>query len=115
MRMSCLITTLNPMTDVANPARPTQSLTLIFNGSSAVIIEKGRAMFTLFLPLCDLFLSLRDTALCAGRDLRARGVPLSAIPQPPYQPGGRYSCLHRQARLDQDDAATGVSQNEYSR
>jgi hypothetical protein len=79
MRMSCLITTLNPMTDVANPARPTQSLTLIFNGSSAVIIEKGRAMFTLFLPLCDLFLSLRDTALCAGRDLRARGVPLSAI------------------------------------
>jgi hypothetical protein len=108
MRMSCLITTQNPMTDVTNPARLTQSPTFSFIGSSVVIIEKGRATFTLFLPLCDLFLSLRDAALGAGRDLRARVVPLSAIPQPSHQLGGWYSDLHVHARLDQVDAATPV-------
>jgi hypothetical protein len=85
MRMSCLITTQNPMTKVTNPARLTQSPTFSFAGSSVVIIEKGRATFTLFLPLCDLFLSLRDGTPCAGRDLRARVVPLSTISQPSHQ------------------------------
>jgi len=75
MRMSCLIATLNPMTEITNPARLIKSPTLIFIGSSALIIEKGRATFTLF-PC--------DTTLRAGRDLRARAVPLpSAISQPP--------------------------------
>jgi hypothetical protein len=106
MRMSCLNTRLNPMTDIANPAKPAQSPTFSFVGFSVVIIEKGRATFTLFLPLRDLFLSLRDTTLCAGRDLRAR-VLSSAIPQPSHQLGGWYSDLHMHARLVQVDAATG--------
>ena len=66
MRMSCLITTLNPMTEITNPARLIQSPTLIFIGSSALIIERGRATFTLF--LCD-------TTLCAGRDPGVIFVP----------------------------------------
>jgi hypothetical protein len=75
MRMSCLITTLNPMMDVTNRARLTQSPAFIFIGCSPVIIEKGRATFTLFLPLRDLFLSLRDTNLPGGRDHRAGRCP----------------------------------------
>jgi hypothetical protein len=117
MRMSCLITTLNPMTDVTNPARLTQSLICIFIGSSAVIFEKGRATFTLF-PICDLFLPLCDTTLCAGRGLRAGVVPLSAIPQPPHQPGGWCSYLYMHAQLRQVDAGTGSPEtstaDEYS-
>ena len=122
MRMSCLITMQNPTTDVTNPARLTQSPTFSFIGSSVVIIEKGRAtftlLFTLFLPLCDLFLSPRGASLCAGRDLRAGVVPLSTIPQPSHQLGGWYSDLHVHARLDQVDAATGSAKqstaDEYS-
>lgn len=69
MRMSCQIATLNPTTETANPARLIQSPTLI--GSSAVIFEKGRATFTLFLG---------DTTLGAVRDLGASAVRLpSAI------------------------------------
>ena len=49
MRMSSLITTLNPMTETASPARLIQSPALMVIGSSALIIERGRAMFTLFL------------------------------------------------------------------
>jgi hemin uptake protein HemP len=46
MRMSCLIATLNPMTEITNPARLIQSPTLIFTGSSALIIEgKGNVYF----------------------------------------------------------------------
>jgi hypothetical protein len=83
MRMSCLIVTLNPVTVIANPARLIQSPALIFTGSSALIIEKGRATFTLF--LCD-------TTLCGERDLRAMAVPLpSAISQPPISQTGRSS------------------------
>ena len=75
MRMSSLITTLNPAAETTNPARPIQSLTLIVTGSSARITEKGRATFILF-PC--------DTSVCTGRDLRARAVPLrSAISGPP--------------------------------
>jgi hypothetical protein len=75
MRISCLIATLNPMTEITNPARLIQSPTLIFIGSSAVIFEKGKATFTLFLGA---------TTLGAERDLGARATPLlSAISQPP--------------------------------
>ena len=75
MRMSCLIATLNPMTEITNPATLIQSPTLIVIGSSVVIIERGRATFTLFLG---------DTTRGAERDLGARAVPLSsAISQPP--------------------------------
>ena len=75
MRMSCLIATLNPMTEATNPARLIQSPALIFIGSLALIIEKGRATFTLFLG---------DTTLGTERDLRTIAVPLSsAISQPP--------------------------------
>ena len=75
MRMSCQITTLNPMTEVTNPARLIQSPTFIVIGSSAVIFEKGRATFTLFLG---------DTTFGAERDLGARALLplLSAISQP---------------------------------
>jgi hypothetical protein len=80
MRMSCWIATLNPMTEITNPARLIQSPTFIFIGSSAVIFEKGRATFTLFLG---------DTTLGADRDLGAGAVPLlSAISQPSHQPDG---------------------------
>jgi hypothetical protein len=58
MRMSCLIATLNPMTEITSPARLIQSPTLIVTGSSALIIERGRATLTLF--LCD-------PTFCAGR------------------------------------------------
>jgi hypothetical protein len=68
MRLSCLITTLNPMTEITNPARLIQSPTLIFISSSAVIFEKGKATVTLF--RCD-------TTLGAEGDLRAKSVPLS--------------------------------------
>jgi hypothetical protein len=73
MRVSSLITTLNPTAETTNPARLIQSLSLIVVGSSARTIEKGRAMFTLF-PC--------DTSVCTGRDLRA-ALPLtrSTMPQ----------------------------------
>jgi len=77
MRLSCLIATPNPMTVITNPATPIQSPTLIFTGSSALIIERGRATFTLFVG--DI-----RTALGAERDLRASAMPLSSvISQPP--------------------------------
>ncbi len=60
MRMSCLIATLSLMTETTNPARLIQSPALIFTRSSALITDKGRATFTLF--LCD-------TTLFAERDL----------------------------------------------
>jgi hypothetical protein len=83
MRMSSLITTLNPMAETTNPARLIQSRTLIVTGSSALIIERGRATLTLF--LCHpMFCVLCDPMFCAGRDLRAHAVSLlSAISQPP--------------------------------
>ena len=75
MRMSSLITTLNPMTETASPARLIQSPALMVTGSSTLIIDSGRAMLTLFLG---------DTTLGAGPDRRASAVPLpSAIAQPP--------------------------------
>jgi hypothetical protein len=49
IRTSSLIATLNPMTETTNPARLIQSPTLMVIGSSALIIDRGRAMFTLFL------------------------------------------------------------------
>jgi hypothetical protein len=49
MRMSSLIATLNPRTETTNPARLIQSPTLMAIGSSALIIDRGRATFTLFL------------------------------------------------------------------
>jgi len=49
MRMSSLIATPNPMTETTSPARLIQSPALMVIGSSALIIDKGRAMFTLFL------------------------------------------------------------------
>lgn len=81
--MSSLITTLNPIAETTNPARLIQSPALIVTGSSALIIERGRATLTLF--LCHpMFCVLCDPMICAGRDLRARAVPLpSAISQPP--------------------------------
>ena len=48
MRISSLITTLNPMAETTNPARLIQSPALIATGSSALIIDRGRATFTLF-------------------------------------------------------------------
>jgi hypothetical protein len=76
MRMSCQIATLNPMTEITNPARLIQSPAFIVIGSSAVIFEKGRATFTLFRG---------DTTLGAERDLGARALLplLPAISQPP--------------------------------
>jgi hypothetical protein len=75
MRMSSLITTLNPITETTSPARLIQSPVLMVIGSSALIIDRGRAMLTLFLG---------DTTLGAGPDRRASAVPLpSAIAQPP--------------------------------
>ena len=86
MRMSCQITTLNPMTEITNPVRLIQSPTFIVIGSSAVIFEKGRATFTLFLG---------DTTLGAERDLDAGAVPLSAISQPPVrQTDVAATCIH---------------------
>jgi hypothetical protein len=70
MRISSLIATLNPMTEITSPARLIQSPALIVIGSSALIIDKGRAMFTLFLG---------DTTLGAECDRRASAVPLSSI------------------------------------
>jgi hypothetical protein len=73
--MCCQITTLNPITEITNPARPVQSPTFIFTGSSAVILPKGRATLTLFLGA---------TTLGAERDLDARAARLPlAISQPP--------------------------------
>lgn len=108
MRMSCLITTLNPMTEITNPARLIQSPTLIFIGSSALIIEKGRATFTLFLG---------DTTLGAERDLRASAVPLSsAISQPPIgQTDGAARCQgHRPSATTADSSISGVVPNGIS-
>jgi len=83
MRISSLITTLNPMAETTNPARPIQLPTLIVAGSSTLIIERGRATLTLF-ACHPMFCVLCDPMICAGRDLRARAVPLpSAISQPP--------------------------------
>ena len=83
MRMSSLITTLNPTAETTNPARLIQSPTLIVAGSSVLITERGRATLTLF--LCDHMLCVFcDPMICAGRDLRARAMALpSAISQPP--------------------------------
>jgi len=83
--MSCQITTLNPATETANPARLIQSPTFMFTGSSAVILEKGRATFTLFLGAITLG---------AERDLGARALSLSrAISLPPSARGMR-TCAH---------------------
>ena len=54
MRMSSVIATLNPMTETTNPARLIQSPTLMVIGSSALIIDRGRAMFTLSLDVTTL-------------------------------------------------------------
>jgi hypothetical protein len=94
MRLSCLITALNPMTDVTNPANLTQSPAVIFIGSLTVMIEKGRATFTLLLPLCDLLVSLRGTNLPAGRDLRVRAMRLSDIHNLPISQASGTAYLH---------------------
>jgi len=109
MRISCLIATLNPMTEITNPARLIQSPTLIFTGSSALIIEKGKATVTLFLG---------DTTLGAERDLRARAVPLSsAISQPPIsQTDGAARCqAHRRSATTADCSVSGVVPKPYIR
>jgi len=109
MRISCLIATLNPMTEITNPARLIQSPTLIFIGSSALIIEKGKATVTLFLG---------DTTLGAERDLRARAVPLSsAISQPPIsQTDGAARCqAHRRSATTADSSVSGVVPQPYIR
>src|ERR1700722_8688148 len=75
MRLSSLITTLNPTAETTNPARLIQSAALIVTGSPARITEKGRARLTLFPS---------DTSVCTGRDLHARALPLpSATLGPP--------------------------------
>jgi hypothetical protein len=66
MRVSSLITTLNPRSEIASPVRLIQSPDLIFSGSSALIIDKGSAMFTLFLG---------DTTLGPECDRRASALP----------------------------------------
>ena len=53
-RMSSLIATLNPMAETASPARLIQSPGLMVAGSPDLIIERGRAMFTLFLGATTL-------------------------------------------------------------
>ena len=69
--MSSLTTTLKPMAETATPARLTQSPALMAPGSPVLIIERGRAMVTLFLGA---------TTLGAGPDRRADAAPLlSAI------------------------------------
>jgi hypothetical protein len=85
--MSCQITTLNPTTEITNSARLIQSPTFMFTGSSAVILEKGRATFTLFLGAITLG---------AERDLGARAaVSLRcAISQPPSARGMVHMRLH---------------------
>jgi hypothetical protein len=85
MRLSCLMATPNPMTVITNPATLIQSP--IFTGSSTLIIERGRATFTLFLG--DIRI-----AFGAERDLRASAMPLSsAISQPPIsQTDGAARC-----------------------
>jgi hypothetical protein len=77
--MSWLITTVNPMTETTSPARLIQSPAFIFTGASTLIIDRGRAMFTLFLG---------DTTLGAECDRRASAEPLSGITTS-YQPDGR--------------------------
>ena len=77
--MSSLIATVNPMTETTSPARLIQSPALISTGSSTLIIDRGRAMFTLFLG---------DTTLGAECARHARAEPLSAITTS-YQPDGR--------------------------
>ena len=79
MRMSSLIAALNPMTETTNPARLIQSPTLMVIGSPALIIDRGRATFTLF--RCD-------TTFCAGRDRRASVVPLPSATATSHQPDG---------------------------
>ena len=67
------------MTETTSPARLIQSPAFIFTGSSTLIIDRGRAMFTLFLG---------DTTLGAECDRRASAEPLSGITTS-YQPDGR--------------------------
>jgi len=84
MRMSCLIATLNPVTEIINPARLIQSPALIFIGFSALMTEKGKATFAAILCVATL------GAEC---DLRAGTVPLSATSQPPIsQTDGTARC-----------------------
>jgi hypothetical protein len=71
MRMSCLITTLNPMTEIPNPARLIQSLALIFIASPALIIEKGRARLTLFSAHLRPELGIRYPDGASGGTMRA--------------------------------------------
>lgn len=108
MRTSSLITTLNPTAETTNPVRLIQSLALIVTGSSARIIEKGRATFTL-LPC--------DTSVCAGRDLRARAVPLpSAIPGPPISETDSAARTKRRAvRATAETSVSGVVRKRYLR
>jgi hypothetical protein len=54
------------MTETASPVRLIQSPDLIFTGSSALIMDKGREMFTLFLG---------DTTLGPECDRRASALP----------------------------------------
>jgi hypothetical protein len=67
IRISCQIAALQPMIEITNPATLIQSPTFIFIGSSAVIFEKGKATFVLFLG---------ETTLGAECDLGASAVPL---------------------------------------
>jgi hypothetical protein len=117
MRMSFLVTTLNPMAETTNPARLIQSPALIVAGSSALIIERGRATLTLF--ACHPMFCVRcDPMICAGRDLRARAAPLpSAISQPPISQAG--SAARNQAHgafcTTADSSVGGVTPQRYLR
>jgi hypothetical protein len=86
MRLSCLIATPNPMTVITDPATLIQSPILIFTGSSTLIIERGRATFTLFLGEHNHGTSLRDDAGSAvdgpAAHRRHDGVPGLLLRQP---------------------------------
>jgi hypothetical protein len=77
------------MAVTATPARLIQSTGLMVRGSPTLIIERGRAIFTLFLG---------ETTLGAGRDRRVGAAPLlSAISRPPIsQTDGGYTASRRQ-------------------
>jgi hypothetical protein len=80
VRMSCQMTTLNPITETTSPARLIQSPTVISTRSSTENLENGSATFVLFLG---------DTTWGAERDLGARSVLLRlAISQPPISQTG---------------------------
>jgi hypothetical protein len=63
MRISSLITTLNPMTETTKPARLIQSPALIVTGSSVLITDKGARVATFALTTCDEFLGAKGSGV----------------------------------------------------